>query len=214
MTALSDDRFRSFTLLVPDHCQRYVCWGIPRVMEAYVLPFTISKVMSLQSALTRLQESYVLALRLSNEESILWRQMMPALAERCRDWEHGPKCGYKSEGPPVSLEEGKSPLCTCGEGKISNTDFAKLGKKSWGPFAKYVTRIAISPIFPIPYLNPSLSESKKSNGSRSKNHGPSSKEIFEGVEACENCGVIDAPLKTCNGCKKVKYCGQVCQKKA
>ena len=84
-------------------------------MEAYAVPFTSSRVRELKLALSRLPNIGII---LSDAESILWKRMLPALAERCRTWEHKSTCEYNDNGAPVSTAEGETPLCSCGEGAI------------------------------------------------------------------------------------------------
>ena len=181
------------------------------VMEAYVLPLTIPRVMELQSTLARLQEKNPCGVALSEKEAILWRRMLPALAERCRTWKHKSTCEYRTQGVPFSTKEGESPLCSCGEGQISGTELAKVGMKDWAPLAKYVTRIALAPIFPVPYVEPCMSDirtkiSNKEFGNVANSRTASTR--------CDNCNKSDGSFKTCGGCGKVKYCGPSCQKAA
>jgi len=52
------------------------------------------------------------------ELQLLGKQLLPALAERCRTWKHKPEsCAYLSTGEvptPKGLDDGNSPLCSCG----------------------------------------------------------------------------------------------------
>lgn len=58
-------------------------------------------------------------LHVLESEDALWKHLLPAIAERCRTWEHRGTCEYKSYGyPPVSLLHGTNPLCSCGEGAM------------------------------------------------------------------------------------------------
>ncbi|KAJ3204137.1 hypothetical protein HDU67_009767 [Dinochytrium kinnereticum] len=81
-----------------------------------------------------------------------WKRLVPALVERCRTWNHDPvRCEYRTLGKiPVSFENGVSPLCSCSAGKPSQ---AFMRVKEWGPFAKYVTRAAVSPFFAPSFLD-------------------------------------------------------------
>ena len=194
------------------------------VMEAYVVPLTVSRVKELFRQLDALQETEPRSIPVSNEESILWKRMLPALAERCRTWNHKSKCEYQTRGAPLSTEEGKSPLCSCGEGIISGAELAKLGSKQWAPFAKYAVRIALAPIFPVPYLELCMSDLRElareagpqrhaaaaaggSSASASRaQQGPGS------VVTCDHCGEAKDKLLVCGGCRKVRYCGAECQK--
>lgn len=192
------------------------------VMEAYVVPFTIPRVKELLQPLNALQRTEPRVIRVSNDESTLWKRMLPASAERCRTWEHKSTCEYRKKGAPLSTEAGKSPLCSCGEGKLSGAELAKLGLKEWAPFAKYAIRVAIAPIFPVPYIESSMSDIlKKSSGIPSQRAGISAPTLTgqssnsAGAEAkCDKCGKAGDKLLVCGGCRKVRYCGPECQKAA
>ena len=184
------------------------------VMEAYVVPLTISRVKELFRPLGALQESQPLSIRVSNEESILWKRMLPALAERCRTWNHKSACEYQSRGAPLSTEEGQSPLCSCGEGIISGAELAKLGSKEWAPFAKYAIRIAIAPIFPVPYLELSMSDLRdlaREAQPQQRQHAAGSP-TSASAPTCDHCGEAKDKLLVCGGCRKARYCGADCQK--
>lgn len=193
------------------------------VMEAYVVPFTIPRVKELIQQLDRLQRTEPRAIRVSPNESILWKRMLPPLAERCRTWSHKPTCEYLNKGAPLSTEEGESPLCSCGEGQISGAELGKLGLKEWAPFAKYATRVAIAPIFPVPYVESTMGEFvKKSRAALSQNAagssapaptGPTSQLAGDGAR-CDGCGKAGDRLLTYRGYQKARYCGPECQKAA
>lgn len=193
------------------------------VMEAYVVPFTIPRVKELLQPLNALQRTEPRVIQVSNDETTLWQRMLPASAERCRTWEHKSTCGYRNKGAPLSTKEGKSPLCSCGEGRISGAELAKLGVKEWAPFAKYAVRVAIAPIFPVPYVESSMSDIlKKSTAAQSQKAGISapsltgqtSKSAGAAVAECDHCGKAGDKLLVCGGCRKVRYCGPGCQKAA
>ena len=87
---------------------------------------------------------------LSDDETRAWTHVLPALVERCRDWKHTLDCRYLSDKAvqePSSADEWA--LCECGEGK--GTDALKR-KKDWAPFAEHATRVAVSPLFAVSYL--------------------------------------------------------------
>lgn len=191
------------------------------VMEAYVVPFTIPRVNELLQPLKELQMTQPRIIRVSNDESTLWKRMLPALAERCRTWEHKSTCEYRNKGAPLSTEEGESPLCSCGEGNISGAELAKLGLKEWAPFAKYAIRVAIAPIFPVPYVESFMSDIlEQSRAFRSQRAGGSAPaptstgQPAGAVAKCDNCGKGGDGLQVCGGCRKVRYCGAECQKAA
>ena len=80
-----------------------------------------------------------------------WKRLLPALAERCRTWKHGRNCEYLAmKSIPLSLEFGNNPLCSCGQGMDASAAFIR--EKKWAPAVPFVTRIAISPLFGVPYV--------------------------------------------------------------
>jgi len=113
----------------------------------------------------------------------LWKQLIPALAERCRTWDHGPNCEYfAQERIPLSVEVEESPLCSCGAGK--NVE-GMQNDPLWRDFAPYATRVAISPLFAVSYLE----------------------RIGRDPEAtrCARCRGKGKPkLKICTGCRKIR----------
>jgi hypothetical protein len=144
-----------------------------------------------------------LAIIASEEDLKLWQHLMPALAERCRSWEHTADCKYKTKANLTFL-------CDCGVGQ----DAASMP----GPYkalAKFATRIAIPLISAVPYVE-------------SMDDEDMIREINAAVEAvklgkkkatsssanCDNCGSNKPDLKTCTRCEKVKYCNHACPKAA
>ncbi|KDQ10028.1 hypothetical protein BOTBODRAFT_147955 [Botryobasidium botryosum FD-172 SS1] len=79
-----------------------------------------------------------------------WKQLLPAFVERCRTWTHGDNCEYRSQGKiPLTEVMEEDPLCSCGRGK----DTEGMSKVPlWREFAPYVTRVALSPLFAVSYL--------------------------------------------------------------
>lgn len=126
-----------------------------------------------------------------------WKQLIPSFVERCRTWTHNTNCEYKVEGNTIPLSEEmiEVPICSCGHGKEVD---GMLDVPLWKPFAPFVTRIAISPLFAVSYLE---SVGRRGSGLARK------------CEVCRSKGKGDGGLKTCSGCKKVRYCSDECQKK-
>ncbi|KAL8872720.1 MAG: hypothetical protein Q9174_001698 [Haloplaca sp. 1 TL-2023] len=180
------------------------------VLDAWVLPYTTEMEKKLNSATERLVEKSnprPLALVCREQELILWKRLLPALAERCRTWSHRDGCEYRKKGAtiPLSTKEAENPLCSCGEGRTT-ADFAKKDKL-WAPFAKCVTRVAIAPIFPVPYVE---AASLFPEGSMPSSGG--SKSTGSVDSKCDHCGKMAADLKACGACGKARYCGKECQK--
>ncbi|KAI0739277.1 hypothetical protein C8Q80DRAFT_1222392 [Daedaleopsis nitida] len=160
------------------------------VCDAFVLPLTPTLLAIIERPFDRLVRAGLTDISVSAEEMPAWKRLLPALVERCRTWAHGPNCEYVAEGK-VPLETRMSrgdPLCSCGRGR--DTEGMIRGGALWKSLAPYVTRIALSPIFAVSYLEPVFDSA-----------------IFKSV-----CG-HEATLRRCSGCKMVFYCSEVCQKR-
>ncbi|KAF7363900.1 hypothetical protein MSAN_01048000 [Mycena sanguinolenta] len=122
-------------------------------------------------------------------EAKSWKQLLPVLVERCRTWKHRDSCQYASEGRvPLTTEMEFIPLCACGEGQdVQRMHDVPL----WKPFAKYSTRIALSPLFAVSYVE----------------------SVERKIRTCCVCGAKNA--FKCAKCKseKDRYCSIACQKK-
>ena len=183
----NDERVDTFQLTVNRQCYTLLFVNCVRydldlgsiVMDAYVVPLTDSSAQELKTAHTKLQETNMISLDVSQAEFTLWKNLMPVLAERCRTWEHTSSCEYQEKGVPVSICNNESPFCSCGEGKVERK-FRKARKTAL--FAKYATRVAIMPIFPVPYLDPNLVTIAKSKASVTKSEESSPSETKQEKE--------------------------------
>ncbi|TBU65167.1 hypothetical protein BD310DRAFT_866887 [Dichomitus squalens] len=168
------------------HCHTMVCDG-------YVLPLTpdlLSEIVSFFGELVYGPD--MVNVRVFAGEMEAWKQLIPAFVERCRTWEHVDTCEYlKKQEVPLTLEMEKDPLCSCGRGQ----DVGGLEKvKEWRRLAPYVTRLALSPLFAVSYLE-------------SVGRDPT-------LHKCSVCRGKGKPkLMTCKGCQRVRYCSTACQKK-
>lgn len=90
-------------------------------------------------------------IKVDDDESRLWKEMLPALVERCRQWEHRPSCEYKAKAQiPLSVENGQTPLCSCGNRRFPPRFISGIPK--WDLVSKYAVRAAISPSFSVPFV--------------------------------------------------------------
>jgi len=119
------------------------------VLDAAVLPVTTDLISEhrIDEFLVTLRAVESCTLTVDDAELEAWKKMLPALAERCRTWEHDrEKCEYiKTGNVPISLKDGDPVLCSCGMGKLPE-GFSPLPLWDDGP-SKYATRIAISPVY-------------------------------------------------------------------
>ncbi|KAK7013820.1 MYND-type domain-containing protein [Favolaschia claudopus] len=158
------------------------------VCDGYVLPMNYKRLDEIEPHFAKLVfNSRIVNVLLEPGEMTSWKQLLVVFAERCRNWKHLASCEYNITGQvPLTTRVEAIPLCSCGEGQDVQ---ALLNVPLWKPVAKYCTRIAISPLFAVSYLE-SVGRLNRS------------------------CCVCRAKAnKTCPECKKDRYCGQGCQKK-
>ncbi|KAJ3556964.1 hypothetical protein NM688_g1735 [Phlebia brevispora] len=175
------------------------------ILDAYALPIdghTPRQAIDGLTALTAVRASRVIPL--SGEGAAVWRRMLPASMERCRTWEHKPDCAHDTR---EDLPSSGTSVCSCGAGLVSEAFHLH---ESWSPFATYVSRVAISPLSAVPYLEPitqalsHLTEKMNSVGKQTR--------TSDGLRcACCNMTQGEAKLLACSRCKLVYYCGKDCQ---
>ncbi|KAJ6591246.1 hypothetical protein DFH09DRAFT_1420308 [Mycena vulgaris] len=163
------------------------------VCDGYVLPLTPAIFAIISGEFGKLiQESNIFNVGIYGDEMKAWKQLLPAFAERCRSWKHTSSCEYVAQGKvPLSDEMHYNPLCSCGRGK----DVEGMSKvKAWSKFAPLATRIAMSPLFAVSYLE------------------SVTRDLLVG--RCSVCRRKGKPkMMKCAKCKKVRYCSRECQKK-
>ncbi|KAI1464937.1 uncharacterized protein F4812DRAFT_462259 [Daldinia caldariorum] len=179
------------------------------VADAAVLPITRQLIDSgeIETFLYILRELQICSIDVNDEELVLWKKVLPALAERCRTWSHGPDCEYKKPRAtiPLSTEMGKQFMCSCGNGKLPE-GFMNLPE--WEDAAsKHAIRVAISPTFSVPFVENIVDlDLLKAQGSLERLH----------MDKCRNCNATEAKngknLLKCSRCKEVMYCSSECQR--
>lgn len=165
------------------------------VCDGYVLPLTHDIMPKFETRFHHLlsEKAGMVDVAINKGEVQAWKQLLPVLVERCRtSWTHKPDCEYKSQGKiPLTEEMELDPLCSCGRGK----DVEGMRRVAlWREYAPYVTRVALSPLFAVSYLDPI-------------GRDPSKYKCF----VCR--GVGKPKVRWCSACKKVQYCSPECQKK-
>jgi hypothetical protein len=177
------------------------------VLDSAVLPLTNRLMPKIDRFLAALSSSRMglplCNIKVDNDELSLWKEVLPAMVERCRRWEHRSSCEYVVKGQiPLSVEEGKRVLCSCGEGLLP----AKFvtGVPEWEVASKYAVRAAISPSFSVPFVEKTFDfDSIKSR-------------VQLEIKRCHNCRKEKCNdgtnLLTCSRCQVVKYCSAQCQR--
>ena len=174
---------------------RYDLHSHTMVCDGYVLPLTRHLLKKIEKPFQKLVFGDSGGMENIKLEGVVqeWKRLLPVFAERCRtSWTHTDQCEYALEGniPRSELME-VDPLCSCGRGKDVE---GMLKVDAWRPLAPYVTRIALSPLFAVSYLEAILRD-------------PS-------AHRCSVCRGKGKPkIMTCSRCQKVRYCQKECQKR-
>ena len=171
------------------------------VIDAQVLTLSEFNAQDFMDTLAAIHRESVF-IKFYGEEATAWKQLLPVFAERCRTWEHGQNCEYIAEKKiPLPLEHHGDPLCSCGRGKAVTPEFRK--EEGWRSAIPHVTRIAISPLYGVPYVENVGRLTDRVAGAK-----PS-----ESEKRCQKCGGLGKPkLLVCGGCKGANYCSAGCQK--
>lgn len=182
------------------------------VLDAAVIPFTMDMIKKMEPFLLILRELECCTITVNDDELVLWKKVLPALVERCRNWTHAPRCEYARPGAtvPLSTEAGKQVLCSCGAGKLPNS-FISLPE--WEVASNFASRVAISPTYAVPFVEDVMDPTLDGSLSRSSGMGVQGDQTLR----CRNCGNLEAKSggapKKCVRCMKVRYCSVECQKK-
>ena len=171
------------------------------VIDAQVLTLSEGMAQQVADTLTAIHPE-VRLVEFHGEEAVAWKRLLPAFAERCRAWDHGQNCDYLArKNIPLSLEYDGDPLCSCGKGRDVTPEFRK--EQAWKSAIPYVTRIAISPLYGVPYTEDVGGFVARMIAARPSEQGG----------RCQGCGGPGKPkLLVCGRCKGRSYCSAVCQK--
>ena len=178
------------------------------VLDAAILPLTTDLVTSgkIEEFLLMLRSLECATITVNDAELALWKKVLPSMVERCRTWSHRGDCEYRKKGAtvPLSLEDGKQLLCSCGNGQLPDNF---VGLPEWDSAAPNAVRAAISPTFAVPFVEEIVDTSILGDSGLPTATG----------DRCRKCGKRSAAdggaLKRCQRCREVKYCSVECQKK-
>ncbi|KAI0450370.1 hypothetical protein F5B21DRAFT_491381 [Xylaria acuta] len=177
------------------------------VLDCAVLPLHDAVMPDVRNFLPNISSQGIVKVHVNDAELQLWRRVLPAYVERCRAWNHRADCEYqKSDKIPLSIENNKNFLCTCGNGNFPPNFIGNV--PHWKALAKHAVRAAISPAFWAPFADdiyrPDFDGIMAGGGSRPL-----------GAE-CASCGKKTredgSDLLNCARCMKVKYCSRSCQR--
>lgn len=122
------------------------------VLDSATLPLTDRLVPQIRAFLAALSRTAVCSIDASENELRFWKETLPALVERRRDWKHRLLREYKVESRiPVSVQNGQSALCSCGNGTLPPNYLCGIPR--WDIASKYAVRLSISPVFSIPFVD-------------------------------------------------------------
>ena len=135
-------------------------------------------------------------------EMRLWGLLIPAFAERCRNWAHTSTCEYLAHPrSPIAISEDGTFLCSCGKGIFPSGFLSST--PGWDVISNQACRIALTPSFSVPYVEGvcGLERGKPADG----NSG-----------SCASCGKKKRKdgegLLRCAGCQQAMYCSVECQR--
>ena len=214
-SGLQGQQARIFGINNPDHggvhilvfvsCLRLDLANHTVVLDAAILPLHEPLMPYLRSFLEKLTGTELCTVIVDDDELRLWKEMIPAWVERCRQWGHRPSCEYLSKSRiPLSVEHGQNPICSCGERTLPSRYSFDVPR--WKLAAKYAVQAAISPSFSVPFVEQSFEGNKITT---------------EPAALCETgcrlCGKGNSEdgrkgLLRCSRCLAVRYCSVECQR--
>lgn len=163
----------------------------------------------------------------TDSELKAWKMILPAFVERCQSWKHKAEtCQYVKSGQiPLltGLEDAAMPLCSCSIGHIPK-DLVPMVKipKLETLLQRYATRVAISPVFSVSYMEPKFTSTARTvlSSSRAAETIPQTPSTSTnnvraacGKKGGTAVGGGSRPPLQCSRCPRVSYCSQECQEK-
>ena len=187
------------------------------VLDAAVIPLSTELIPKLNSLLRSVQNRGISSINVDDNELLLWKNVLPAFVERCRDWPHSPSCEYKAENKiPLSVELGAQVLCSCGEGRFPS-DYKVEDKALWKNIRKHAVRVAIPPCFIIPFMEKAFDPSRFNTSATVQQTMGDLENLRMKVGQCAICqrkeGIGGGALRKCGRCRSVEYCSTECQTK-
>ncbi|KAG9095210.1 hypothetical protein FS749_010873 [Ceratobasidium sp. UAMH 11750] len=182
------------------------------VIDAALLPPSTGEIPALiLNTQPFLIESPIVQVIASSHERVTWKKLLPSFVERCRTWSHKADCEHTIQGEiPLSTEADRNLICRCGQG--IGFDGPEWKVPSWADLLPFATRVAISPLFAVSYLEPPSYNPVNFVPNKSVSEEASARAQSKPDDACWVCGSSGKPnLSACGGCKKARYCSPSCQ---
>ena len=169
--------------------------------EAYAIVSPLSH-RSDQSALERECRNSV-KLILGNEGTALWKSSLPAMIERCRDFEHKSGCKFESHSNSSVGNQIAMVACGCQTIGIELFGFKELS------LVKYATRIAIAPVYAPRFVVASrkLYYQHVTQHLEKASQFPKPPKLLCDFPECQNHGTMK-----CGRCEFARYCSKKCQR--
>ncbi|OAT01884.1 uncharacterized protein BDCG_06279 [Blastomyces dermatitidis ER-3] len=169
-------------------------------LDVAIVPLRLDMEKPIRDFIAKLDMDELITMLVKEDELRLWKKLLPAFVERCREWKHKPTCEYKAKSRiPLSVELHQPVLCSCGNGIFPPNFVGDFPK--WETVSKHAIRGLIPLLFTLPYL-----DTKDALG----------KEKKAGQNQCEACGagksVHGRALLSCSQCHLVRYCSSKCQR--
>ncbi|PGH04817.1 hypothetical protein GX51_03303 [Blastomyces parvus] len=169
-------------------------------LDVAIVPLLLEMGKPIHDFIAKLDTEELITMLVGEDELKVWKRLLPAFAERCREWKHKPTCEYRAESRiPRSVEFHQPVLCSCGNGIFPPNFVADF--PSWEAVSKYAVRGLIPLLFTLPYLDAKDALGKGKNASQNR---------------CEACGagksVHGRALLPCSQCLVVRYCSSKCQR--
>ena len=192
------------------------------LLDAAAIPLTSAALQDkrMQKFLSAMQRVLLCQVKVTDAELRAWKALLPAFAERCRTWRHKATCEYARDGQVPhagGLEDAQTPLCSCGVGEFPR-GYLKASPLQHLEYAlrKYATRVAVSPVFAVPYVEDCFLK-----GGELIPGTPTPPPAGGGDgQQCNACGRRErkgkggelGALMLCARCKRAMYCSVECQK--
>ncbi|OJJ43643.1 hypothetical protein ASPZODRAFT_74025 [Penicilliopsis zonata CBS 506.65] len=193
------------------------------VMDAAIVQVASHNVKELEPLLSGLKTRTLYGVEADEDEIIVWKHALVGFVEQARTWSHQSSCEYLKYGKiPISQLPGNPFICHCGQGRFPD-DWEPEEAPKWTELKKYAVRAAISPSFPVPFVERSLSPGNLVpipppflTETELKEISQEIREMHMKMGSCWSCGTRDlddgTPLLTCSRCKMGQYCSKECQR--